>query len=257
MKPGAPVADPGAFELDHIALGVPRIADAVQFVVGELGGKAYGGGPGLGFRFFQWQFAGGGKLEILEPAGPPGGFLHRFLDRRGAGVHHVTFKVPDLEAAAERARGCGYEIVGWFAGDPSWKECFLHPKQAQGIVVQLAEEGPGAASENSGDEPRGAVSPRHADPPCPVDLLALRLSARDAAGAGRQWHDTLGGAPRELGPGEVEFRWRNSPIRVVVEIRPEACEGPIQLELATGRPWPAAGREALGTHFVRRAPPSA
>jgi methylmalonyl-CoA/ethylmalonyl-CoA epimerase len=243
---------PVSFELDHVALGVPRIEDAAHFLVETLGGEEHGGGPGLGFRFFQWEFAGGGKIEILEPAGAPDGFLHRFLERRGPGIHHVTFKVPDLEAAAEQARGCGYEIVGWFDADPSWKECFLHPKQAQGIVVQLAEENPRASTGDPASWPRIELPPRPAEVPAPVTLLALRLAARDAVAARRQWQHALGGEPREVGEGVIEFRYGSSPIRIVVETRADAEEGPIALELATERAWPAAGREALGARFVRR-----
>jgi len=242
-----PATGPG-FVLDHVAIGVASIDDASAFVEGTLGAEPHGGGPGAGFRFFQWSFAGGARLELLEPAGPPGGFLHRFLERPGPGVHHVTFKVPSLAAAAERARARGYEIVGYDDTDPEWKECFLHPRQAQGLVVQLAEEGPPAA----GDEPRAEPPSRPADAPEPVRLRALRLSARDEKAARRQWEETLGGEARALGPTEIELAWPDSPLRIVVRIRPEADEGPLALEVATDRDWPEAGREALGAHFVRR-----
>jgi methylmalonyl-CoA/ethylmalonyl-CoA epimerase len=240
-----------AFELDHVAVGVPSIAEAAGFVVGVLGGREYGSGPGIGFRFFQWAFEGGGRLEVLEPAGEPGGFLHRFLERRGPGVHHVTFKVPKLEDAAEHARGQGYEIVGWFDADPSWKECFLHPKQAQGIVVQLAEENPSEPGGDPADWPSVEAPPRPADAPEPVTLRALRLAARDADAARRQWETTLGGRPRALAGSVTEYRWDASPLRIVVEIRPDADEGPLAIELSTTRDWPADAREALGTRFVR------
>ena len=89
---------------DHIAIGVPRIADALPFLVGELGGRPAGAGLTRAFAFRQWHY-GAGKLEVLEPAGAPGGFMHRFLERRGPGVHHVTFEVPDIDAAcAGRSR---------------------------------------------------------------------------------------------------------------------------------------------------------
>jgi methylmalonyl-CoA/ethylmalonyl-CoA epimerase len=239
------------FELDHVAVGVPSIAEASRFVVGELGGREHGSGPGIGFRFFQWEFAGGGRLEVLEPAGEPGGFLHRFLERRGPGVHHVTFKVPKLEDAAEHARARGYDIVGWFDADPSWKECFLHPKQAQGIVVQLAEENPSEPDDEPADWPRVELPPRPADAPEPVTLRALRLAARDADAARRQWETTLGGRPRARAEGVTEYRWDGSPLRIVVETRPGADEGPLCVEVATARDWPAGGREGLGTRFVR------
>lgn len=244
-----------SFELDHVALGAARIADAAPFVAGVLGGEEYGGGgPGPGFRFFQWSFAGGGRLEVLEPAGPPGGFLHRFLERRGPGIHHVTFKVPSLATAAERARAVGYEIVGFDDEDPSWKECFLHPKQAQGIVVQLAEEHPRPDGDDPPTWPRIELPPRPVDAPPPVRLLALRLAARDTDAARRLWQTLLGGEAHALGPEGLEFRFPRSAVRIVVETRSDLEEGPIRIEIACERPWPEGGHEALGTRFVRCEP---
>ena len=75
----------------------------MPWLVGELGGAPFAAGPGLGFRFWQLAFARGGLIEVLEPDGPPDGFLHRFLAARGPGIHHVTFKVPDLRAADRSA----------------------------------------------------------------------------------------------------------------------------------------------------------
>jgi methylmalonyl-CoA/ethylmalonyl-CoA epimerase len=89
--------------LDHLALAVRDVGDAVPFLVGALGGRAFEAGPGRGFRWWQWAFEGGGRIEILEPDGPGDGFLYRFLDARGPGPHHLTFKVSDLRAAAKRA----------------------------------------------------------------------------------------------------------------------------------------------------------
>jgi len=240
------------FELDHVALGVARIADAAPFVAGVLGGEEHGGGPSPGFRFFQWSFAGGGRIEILEPAGPPGGFLHRFLERRGPGVHHVTFKVPSLAVAAERARAHDYDVVGWSDEDPYWKECFLHPKQAQGIVVQLAEEHPRPPEADPGSWARIELPPRSVDAPPPVRLLALRLAARDTRAAHRQWGALLGGEAHALADDGVEYRYPNSPLRIVVETRPDADQGPTRIEIACERPWPEGGHEALGTRFVQR-----
>ena len=48
-------------KLDHVAIGMPRIADAVDILVGRLGGRAESGGPGGGFRWACWRFDGGGS----------------------------------------------------------------------------------------------------------------------------------------------------------------------------------------------------
>ncbi|MGH7339373.1 MAG: VOC family protein, partial [Candidatus Rokuibacteriota bacterium] len=120
--------------LDHIAFGLPRIADGVSFMVSELGGRFVDGGPSGNFTGAQWSFADGERLELIEPLGEPGGFMHRFLEARGPGIHHVTFKVADIVAAAERVRRFGYDVVGYSDASPYWKELFIHPKQALGIV---------------------------------------------------------------------------------------------------------------------------
>ena len=103
---------------DHIALGMPRIVEAVPFLVGVLGGVSHSGMQGgPEFRFGTWRYDGGGKIEVIEPVGADG-FVHRFLAARGPGIHHVTFKVPDLDEACERARTRGYDIVGFDDSSP-------------------------------------------------------------------------------------------------------------------------------------------
>ena len=235
-------------KLDHVACGVPSVAAAAAFVAGTLGGRAAEGGPGVGFEGGQWRFEGGGMLEVLQPAGRPGGFLHRFVERSGPGIHHVTFTVPALEEAAERARAFGFAVVGYSALSPGWKECFLHPKEAQGIVVQLAESDPA----QGGDWGTGwAFPPPPAAPPPPVTLVGVRLSARSAKAAMRQWGALLGGHASVDGDG-LEFRWKESPLRIAVSLDPVAPPGPLWLEIAAARPLrlPDGPQPAVGARFA-------
>jgi len=234
--------------LDHVAIGAHRIADAPAFAVGELGGSPLGIGPGAGFRWAQWRFEGDGVLEFLEPAGPPGGFLHRFLERRGPGVHHVTFKVPELRAAADRAAALGYAVVGYDDSDPGWKECFLHPKQAHGVVVQMAESEPG--HEDPPPDPAAfPPAPPAAEPAARV--VALRFAQRRRDEALRQWVELLEGHPEEEG-GTLWLRWPESPIALAVEIRSDAAEeGPVRIELTCPRrlALPEGPHPELGARF--------
>ena len=237
--------DPPDYQLDHVAIAVPVAAQAPPFLVGALGGRRHDAGPGAGFRWWQWRFAGGGVIEILEPDGPPGAFLHRFLASRGPGIHHVTFKVPDLHAAARRAREHGFEVVGFDDAVPAWKEAFLHPKQAQGIVVQLAESEPGAPP------PPGIPFPAEPAPAAqPAGIVGLRLAAASARRALHQWADLLGGSAEERG-GEILFRWEASPLRIAVELRADAPEGPLAIELRPppGLVLPEGPHPVLGTVF--------
>jgi catechol 2,3-dioxygenase-like lactoylglutathione lyase family enzyme len=66
------------------------------------------------------------------------GFLSRFLERRGEGLHHVTFKTDDIEAAIEHLRSLGYELVDVNLEGEHWKEAFLRPSSAHGTLVQVA-----------------------------------------------------------------------------------------------------------------------
>jgi methylmalonyl-CoA/ethylmalonyl-CoA epimerase len=129
-------------QLDHVAVGVPAISGVARLIGGTLGGRPRGAGPGRGFRWCQWEFEGGGALEVLEPAGPADGFLHRFLAQRGPGVHHATFKVPDIRIALDHAKALGFHVVGFDDSQPSWLEAFLHPKSTPGLVVQIVEAHP-------------------------------------------------------------------------------------------------------------------
>lgn len=236
--------------LDHVALAVHDITPVPHFLVGSLGAEPHGSGPGEGFRFWQWRFGRGSVLEVLEPDGPPGGFVHRFLERRGPGFHHVTFKVPDLRDAMRRAEDAGYELVGVNLDFPSWKEAFLHPKQAMGIVVQLAETHPELEPEewDPSHWPFPELPPAA---PEAADLLGLRLSARSAERARRQWADVALGSCDEK-DGELLFRWPDSPLHVRVCIEAEAEEGPLGIEVADrpGLGLPSGPHPALGSAFL-------
>jgi methylmalonyl-CoA/ethylmalonyl-CoA epimerase len=238
-------------ELDHVAIGMERISDAQYLLEGVLGGRPYEGGPAGDFASVQWEFAGGGRIEILEPTGPVDGFLHRFLKSRGPRIHHVTLKVPSLERACERAEARGYAIVGFNAEDPHWREAFLHPKQALGIVVQLAEMRPpqdGGEPELHWPLPEGPERPTS-----PATLLGPRLSCRSADAARRQWSELLGGDCTEDAEG-LTFHWPDSPLRIAVRVDGSATEGPEALEVTANRPLSLSPDPypEFGTRFVQR-----
>ena len=220
------------------------MADAPAVLVGQLGGTPAYGGSSPQYRFGQWRFKGGGRIEILEPAG--GGFLARFLEARGPGIHHVTFRVPSLREACAGAHDRGYDIVGYDDSDPEWKEAFLHPKQALGIVVQFAE------TRWTGDDgpPRWTPPAGPPDPPAPVTIVGLRLKAPSRERARTQWEQILGGHCSERAD-ELLYRWPGSPMRLAVVIDPAGDEGPCAIEYTSDRviAWPEGRHPVLGVVF--------
>jgi len=240
-----PTAPREAIRFHHIALGSARITDALPILVGRLGGIPESGGPSREFRWAAWLYSGGGRLEVIEPRGPDG-FLHRFLARRGPGIHHVTFIVPSLAAACRRAEADGHEIVGRDESDPAWRTAFLHPKRALGIVVQFAQS-PGEAL-RPWEVPSGQP-----DPPAAVRVVGLRLTAPSLDRARRQWVTILGGReePAEDGDGALVYRWPDSPMRVAVDVDPDAEAGPIAIEIAAGEggALPSASDRGLASLF--------
>lgn len=231
-------------------MATARLADAPGFLVGTLGGTPRHGGPSRAYTFGQWRYANRGCIEVLEPRGADG-FLHRFLASRGPGVHHVTFAVPSLAEACERARQRGYEIVGRDDSDPYWKEAFLHPRQALGIVVQMAQ-----MARPPERPPRWVPPPSPPNlksPPPPVSVLGLTTRARSRERALTQWRDVLLGQAEERESALV-FRWPPSPMRLVVEIDPAADEGPLTIDLAAdfAVALPAGPHPVLGATFVQR-----
>jgi len=233
---------------DHIALAVPRMADAGAVLAGVLGGTPDYGSPSVAYTFGQWRFDDGGRIEVLEPRGE-GGFLRRFLEQRGPGIHHVTFKVPSLPEARARAERHGYEVVGYNDSNPQWSEAFLHPRQALGIVVQFAASS-GGEIPSCWQPPQG---PAH--PPPPVTIVGLRLSVRSRERARRQWESVCLGRCAEGAGGELVFRWAGSPMRLAVEIDPAREEGPLCIEIASERPVAllAGPHPLLGAVLAQRA----
>ena len=84
--------------------------------------------------------AGGtGHFELLEPYGDSS-YLHRFLEEKGPGLHHVTFEVEDADRAAEAITEFGIKPWGGVNRSHGWVETFVHPKDSGGVLFQFYHE---------------------------------------------------------------------------------------------------------------------
>ena len=129
-----------ADRFDHVSIATRKMASMVPLVRDVLGARFLMGAEETArhFRWAQFQFPGGGIIELMEPTDDEG-FVARFLKRRGEGVHHLTFRVKDLRRRLEELETAGWQPVDVSLDDSTWREAFIHPKDAHGVLIQLAE----------------------------------------------------------------------------------------------------------------------
>lgn len=123
----------------HIGVAVPSIADALPFYRDVLGLTP--GPPETADGAVIVSLAlGDVRIELLEPQDPAGP-VARFLAKRGPGIHHLCYRVPDLDAAMERCRAAGYRLVDQTPrrGAGGRRIAFVHPKATAGILCELTE----------------------------------------------------------------------------------------------------------------------
>jgi methylmalonyl-CoA/ethylmalonyl-CoA epimerase len=82
-------------------------------------------------------------IELLAPTREDSP-VAKFLRERGAGMHHVAYRVEDIAAALEEARACGLELVDEQprVGAGGHLVAFLHPRATGRVLVELVEIGP-------------------------------------------------------------------------------------------------------------------
>lgn len=186
--------------LDHLAIGTPSLSGGWELFGSVLGGTWAYGGDSPGFWWGQLAFAEGPKIELLTPTGgPEAAFLDRFLAARGAGPHHFNFLVADIGDALTRINASGIEPVGVNLANPDWKEAFIHPRDAHGIVVQVAQQ--------AGSPPASARPPELPEPGPPSRLDLIEHHVSDLDGAVRLFRDVLDGRLDAADSGAAELTW--------------------------------------------------
>ena len=127
--------------IDHVAVAVKDYKKAADFFQGVLGAVAGASGDTPGANFFWCNHVLGDltRLELLTPT-QEGGLLDNFLKDREGGVHHVTLETPDIEEMKKTLdeKGILYFGANEYPGGV-WKEIFIHPRHAFGVLIQIAE----------------------------------------------------------------------------------------------------------------------
>jgi len=127
--------------IDHVAIAVRDTADALRLYVDTLGLKpaptVIATDENLKITFLDGSNS---RIEILEPLTGDSA-VARFLEKRGEGLHHVCFVVPDLTATLNALAAAGYQLVDEKPrrGIHGQLLAFVHPKSTNGVMIELYE----------------------------------------------------------------------------------------------------------------------
>ena len=127
-------------KIAHVSVAVESLEAALPFYCDVLG-LPLRERRSLPDRGLNVAFVGVGEsqIELLEPA-EPDGTVARFLARRGQGLHHVCFEVPDVDAAIAELAERGIELIDRQAtAGAQGRVAFLHPRAGHGVLIELQE----------------------------------------------------------------------------------------------------------------------
>jgi len=126
--------------LDHIGIAVKsldaaRIYEALGLVVGHVETVET---QQVKTAFL---FAGDANLELLEPTSPESP-VAKFIEKRGEGVHHLCFRVENIEQELARLQAQGYRLINEapVPGAHGCRVAFLHPSAGNGVLIELSEK---------------------------------------------------------------------------------------------------------------------
>lgn len=129
-------------KIEHIGIAVNSITNTGNLYERLLGTKIYKteavASESVTTAFLQ---CGPNKIELLEATAPESA-IARFLEKKGEGIHHIAFEVDDIRAEMERLRANGFVLLNEEPklGADNKLVCFVHPKSAGGVLVELCQE---------------------------------------------------------------------------------------------------------------------
>ena len=128
-------------KIDHIGIAVKSLAEAIKVYEDAMGLKVsgYDQVDEQGVRLAMLNI-GESRIELLEPTSPDS-VIAKFIAKRGEGLHHVSVRVPNLEAAVERLKKDGVRLVSdqIKVGAGGHRYVFVHPSSAGGVLLELVE----------------------------------------------------------------------------------------------------------------------
>ncbi|HWP81058.1 MAG TPA: methylmalonyl-CoA epimerase [Bacteroidota bacterium] len=80
-------------------------------------------------------------IELVSPSGP-GSTIAKFIEKRGEGIHHLSFVVENIEAELQRLKEAGFQLIDEKPrlGSDGYLVAFLHPKSTNGVLVEISQK---------------------------------------------------------------------------------------------------------------------
>lgn len=129
-------------KIEHIGIAVKDIETSNTVFEKLLGVPSYKTetveSEGVKTSFFM---TGNNKIELLEGI-CEGNAISSFIEKRGEGIHHIAFDVEDIYAEMERLRSQGFRLINETPkkGADNKLICFVHPKDSNGVLIELCQE---------------------------------------------------------------------------------------------------------------------
>jgi methylmalonyl-CoA/ethylmalonyl-CoA epimerase len=133
-------------KIEHIGIAVKSLEAAIPLYEQLLNTPCYKtelvAAENVNTAFFN---AGPNKIELLESASPDG-VIAKFIEKKGEGIHHIAFAVADIDAEMKRLAAAGFTLLNDTPkqGADNKLVCFLHPKNTNGVLIELCMEKPAA-----------------------------------------------------------------------------------------------------------------
>lgn len=131
-------------KIEHVAIAVKSLAQAIPLYEKLLGAPCYKkeevASEKVNTAFFQ---TGESKIELLEST-DENGVINRFIDKKGEGIHHIAFAVDNIQEEITRLKNEGFEFISETPklGADQKLICFLHPKNTNGVLIELCQDAP-------------------------------------------------------------------------------------------------------------------
>jgi methylmalonyl-CoA/ethylmalonyl-CoA epimerase len=129
-------------KLDHIGIGVKDLDQAIN-----LYKDVFGIEPSLVYEseYTKARIAffpiGETRIELIQPVDPES-VMGKFLEKKGEGIHHVSYKVKDVDSSLAELEKKGVQLIDKKSRKvrENEKVAFLHPKSTNGVLVELIQE---------------------------------------------------------------------------------------------------------------------